>query len=206
VSDDAKPPSQAPDDKTPGPPPPPARPAFASGLPQREELRTPRTIAAAHITVVASAIAFLVPSALAVTRWEHLRESLRKSLTEKADDYSAEDIRHAVDVTLIGVGVIALFLLALEIAAVRSLANRQPSGRTMLMILTILHLPLMVIVSAFRDGGLADLAWTAGQAFFLVLTLTMATVHPTKRWLNAKPPIASRTLTSFGGVAPDRSD
>ncbi len=206
VSDDAKPGDKAPDDTTSGPPAPPARPAFASGLPQREELRRPRTIAAAHVTILASAIAFFAPTAVAVTRWEQLRKSLRKALTEKADDYSAEDIRQAVDATLIGVGLIALFFLALEIVAVRSLANRQPSGRTMLMILTALHLPVMVIVSAFRDGGPADLAWTAAQALFLVLTLTMATVHPTKRWLHAKPPIASRTLTGFGGVSPDRSD
>jgi hypothetical protein len=26
----------------------------------------------------------------------------------------------------------------------------------------------------------------------------MATVHPTKQWLQAKPPIAARTLTSYG--------
>jgi uncharacterized membrane protein len=129
---------------------------------------------------------------------DELRSSLRTSLSEKADDYSAADIRHAVDVALAGGGLIALLLLVLEILAVRSLARRQQSGRTMLMILTVMHLPAMLVTSAFRDGGVTDLAWTAGQALFLILTVTMATVHPTKRWLQAKPPIAARTLTSYG--------
>ncbi|TXL57703.1 hypothetical protein [Aeromicrobium terrae] len=203
MSDDARPGDQAPDD-TAGRAerPAPARPTFASGLPQREELQTPRTIGFAHATIFASAIAFLVPTAVALTRIDELRSALRKSISDKADDYSAEDIRHAVDVALAGVGLIALLLLILEIAAVRSLARRQQSARTMLMVLTVIHLPAMIVTSAFRDGGVSDLAWTAAQALFLVLTFTMAAVHPTKRWLQAKPPIAARTLTSYGFGSP----
>lgn len=202
VSDhDAKPAENTPTEGAPAatpPPSPPGRPQFASGLPQREELRTPTTIAIAHGTVFASAVAFIVPTAIASTRWRDLQKSLRKTLTDKASDYSAEDIRHAVDVTLVGVALIALLLVLLEIASVRSLAKRQMAGRTMLLILTVINLPAMVIVSAFRDGGLADLSWTALQGLMLVLTLMMALLPVTKDWLQAKPPLAMRPLSGFG--------
>ncbi|AXT86575.1 hypothetical protein C6I20_16305 [Aeromicrobium sp. A1-2] len=178
------------------PPPvgPPRRPSFASGLPQRAEIPTPRTIGVVRWAVRLSVLAFIVPTAFAALRQADLRKTLRKALTEQAPDYSATDIGHAVVVALVSVAAIGVLLSLLELSALSVLRQRRRGGRTALIVLTLIHLPALVVISAFRGGESADLALTALQAFLLVIAAGAAIMPATRHWLDAKPPLAVKSL------------
>ncbi|MGA8986931.1 hypothetical protein [Aeromicrobium sp.] len=173
---------------------PPERPSFASGLPQRTEVPTPGTIGIAAWSVRLSVLAFIVPTALAGMRQADLRKALRKALDAQAPDYSATEIGRAVIVALVSLAAIGVILSLLELSALSALRQRRRGGRTALIVLTAFHLPVLVVISAFRGAGTLDLTLTATQGLLLIAAAATAALPATKRWLNAKPPLAVTSL------------
>ncbi|WP_040320313.1 hypothetical protein [Aeromicrobium marinum] len=175
-------------------PPPPRRPGFSSGLPEREEVPAPRSVAMTAWLVRLSLVAFAVPTALAAQRYPEIRRSLRDRLMEEAPDYSSSDIGQAVTVGLAVVAVLGLLMVLAELRAVAALRRRQAGGRTALLVLTLVHVPVLLVVSAFRGGGQLDLVLSAVQLLLLLLACLLATRSAVKEWLVAKPPLVAPPL------------
>lgn len=171
----------------------PQRPQFSSGLPRRQEVARPRTAAVVRVATWLALVAFIVPTVLAVLDQKAIRAALRSQLVERAPDYDASDIGRAVLVTLIAVGVIGAVLALLEIRASRALNRHSQGGRTALLVLVVLHVPVLIITQAFRDVPFgAELS--IAQGVLLLLAAAAAVAPVTARWLRAKPPIEVKTL------------
>lgn len=183
----------------------PERPGFISGLPQRDVVPRPRTVAIARWAVVLSAIVFLVASGLALTRQASIRATLRADLSDRAPDYSASDIDKALIVTLAAIGIAGLLLVMFELSATTALRRRGSGGRTVLIVLTAIHLPIMLISHGLR-GGTLDLGLTAAQGALLVIAAVAAMAPRTRRWLRAKPPLAVPALFGQQREAGTRAD
>lgn len=182
----------------------PRRPGFISGLPQRDEVPRPRTIVVARIAVLLALVAFVVPTVLAALDRAAIRAELRLELVARAPDYSIDDIDRALTITLIAGAAIGALLCLLELSAASSLRKRSTAGRTALVVLVVLHLPVLVVTHAFRDVP-HDLAFSVAQAALLLVAAGAALAPQTRRWLRAKPPLAVTTLLRQQDEAPRRT-
>lgn len=171
----------------------PERPQFNSGLPQRHEVPRPRTSTVVRVTAWLALLSFLVPTVLAALDQTAIRAALRAELVERAPDYDTSDIGRAVVVTLIGLAVAGAVLSLLEITASSALHRRSRTGRTALVVMAVLHVPVLVITQAFRDVPFGAV-FTVSQALFLLVAVMAALAPVTTRWLRSKAPIEVSTL------------
>lgn len=181
----------------------PVRPGFASGLPQREVGPRPRVAAVVAALVAASIACFLAPTVVAALRHRSLRTDLQARLAERAPDYSAEDIDRAVLLGLAVVLVATLGACLLQLLAARAILARRRSGRSSLLVATLLLVPLSVLASAFRDGGTTDAALLVGQGAFALTALVLSRSSQLVEWLEARPAFAIRPLISDSTSAED---
>ncbi len=174
----------------------PPRPDFVAGLPIQLEVPRPRIVVIAFALVVLSALAFIPYTADAVPRRGQIRTRLEEKLAERSPDYPAGDIENAVLIVLIGAAVLSVVFILLELRGARRLHLKIESGRTWLLILMGLHLPVIAISPVLRDGGRNDVISALAQGACLVLAVLLAYLPPTSRWLAAtrrQGPIPLRT-------------
>ena len=174
----------------------PPRPSFATGIPLRPEIRRPRIVDLVLILVVFAGIAFLPFTIDAVPRRQQIRSKLEDELAKQSPDYSAADIEQAVLITLIGLVAVSVLFVVTEIRSAARLRRKSRGGRTWLLILTVLHLPVIAMSPFIRDGGRWDLISAATQGTFLVLGTLLAYVPPVSKWLRKvkrQGPIPLRT-------------
>lgn len=172
---------------------PPQRPQFSSGLPQREEVPRPRTVPIVRVAAWLALLSFAVPTVIAALDQKAIRAALRTDLVERAPDYDASDIGRAVLVTLIALAVIGAVLSLLEVSASSALHRHSVAGRTTLLVVAALHVPILVVTHAFRDVPLGAV-FTIAQALFLLVAVAAAAAPVTSRWLRSKAPIEVNTL------------
>lgn len=177
---------------------PPPRPAIVSGLPQREEITRPRRITVIRWLIRLSVLAFTVPTVHAALRQGEIRNALATALEDRAPDYELDQIARAVDIGLAALALLGLAFCLTELSAAATLGERKRGGRSLLMVIAVLHLPTMLVTSAFRDGGLPDLVWTAVQAGTLLVALALAYSPASRRWLDAKAPLLTPTMRFDG--------
>ncbi len=171
----------------------PQRPQFSSGLPQRQEVPRPRTTSIVRGATWLALLSYLVPTVLAVLDQVAIRAELRSELVERAPDYDPSDIGRAVLVTLIALVVIGAVLSLLEVSAASALHRHSAAGRTTLLVLITLHVPVLVITQAFRDVPFGTVATTL-QAVLLLVAVAATVAPATRRWLRSKGPIEVTTL------------
>lgn len=172
----------------------PARPAFASGLPQREELPQPRSVGLMNLALRSSVVVYLLATGLSVGRLDEIRTKLKDTLAKEAEGHSDTVIGRAVVITLAFVVAVGLAMSVVELVAAKAIRKRHLGGRTAMLVLPIVHLPVLVVVSAFRYDEALGLLLTLVQAVLLVVALGAAAAPSTKRWLVARPPLAIRSM------------
>ena len=157
----------------------------SSALPPLPQIQRPRIVWLVPILTFVSVFSSVPELILTYQKWGTVRTGLEKQLADLQPDYSADDVRVAVLVSLIiMVGFGILFSLAELRASVRLLDKRR-GARTALLWLALFHVPLVATMSQLRDLGpfSHNAAWVQGVC--LVLAVLIAYWISVGRWLTA---------------------
>ncbi|MGZ5369354.1 MAG: hypothetical protein ACXWXV_09370, partial [Aeromicrobium sp.] len=96
------------------------------------------------------------------------------------------DVETAVLVTMIGLAVISVLLVLGELLSANKLRHQKLGGRSALLFLTVLHIPVLVVTPAFRDGGRPDEIGVLVQAGCLIAASIIARLPAITTWLKSR--------------------
>jgi quinol-cytochrome oxidoreductase complex cytochrome b subunit len=163
----------------------PQRPEVTSALPPLPQIRRPRTVWLVPILTFISVAASVPALVLSYQKWDSVRRDLQKQLADAQPDYSADDVRTAVLVSMIVVVAFGLLFSLAELRASVRLMDKRRGARTALLWFAVFHVPLVAFVAQMRDLGQLsqNAAWVQGVC--LVLAVAIAYWIPVGRWLTA---------------------
>lgn len=163
----------------------PERPEIPIHLPLQPDIPRPRILHLTLALVVAAALALVPATVRAVPRLDDIRTKLEDDLASNSPDYPASDVETAVTVFLVGVVVLSVLLVLAEIRAMQQVRRKRRGGRTWLVILTMVHVPLIAMSPYIREDEQADVTSAAVQGVCLVLATSLCFLPKVTRWLLA---------------------
>jgi len=161
----------------------PSRPTKVSNIPPPPSLSRPWLTLVVVFLVVVSAAAFTLATVRVVIDQRAFRTLLEGKLARRAPDYSQSDIKTAVLVGVIVLGVLSVAFMLGELRSSARLLEKRRSARTGLLVLTLLHLPIVgATAQAYEGHDDVRLGAAVGSG---ALVLAVATVYlwPIGRWL-----------------------
>ena len=174
----------------------PSRPSKVSNLPPVNEVRRPWLVPVSVLLVVLATAALGAMFALIAIDQEAFRQTLQTQLARRQPDYALGDVRKAVAVGLLILGVLSVLFMVGELRATVRLLDKRKSARTALLIYAALHLTIVGAVAQAYEGGQEVRLAAAAGASALVLGAVAACLWPVGRWLKAtqrQGPIPLRT-------------
>ena len=161
----------------------PSRPTRVSNLPPPARIRRPWVVFVVVFLVAVSSIALTFATVRVAIDQRSFRTLLEGKLADRAPDYSQSDIKTAVLVGLVVLGVISVLFMLGELRAAARLLDKRRSARTALAILTLLHLLILGATAQAYEGGHHVRLAAAVAAGALVLAMTTSYLWPIGRWL-----------------------
>lgn len=161
----------------------PPRPEIPSHLPVKQDIPRPRILYLTLTLLLMSVAAFVPYTVMAVTKTAEIRSKLEDEMATRSPDYSASDVETAVTIFLVGIVAISLALMVAEIRAMQQVRRKVRGGRTWLVVLTALHVPVIAMTPYVRDGGQGDLRSALVQGACLVLATSLLFASQVTRWL-----------------------
>ena len=163
----------------------PQRPEVTSALPPLPKIRRPRIVWLVPILTFISVLSSVPALVFTYQKWDSVRSDLQRQLADAQPDYSSDDIRVAVLVSMIAMVAFGILFSLAEMRASVRLMDKRRGARTALLWLAVFHVPLVALMAQLRDIGQLsrNAEWVQGSC--LVLAVAIAYWIPVGRWLTA---------------------
>lgn len=162
----------------------PARPTFASRIPEDELIDRPKRVHAVVGLVILSAICFFIVTWLAWLRMNEIQAAFIVELpSDLTSDYSTAQLRKAITALLALFGGLGLVLTIFHLLCIWRLRKRSAASRAWLLCFVALSLPVAFISLAVSEGALFDVLLRVAAAAALIIGVVLSFTPQTTRWL-----------------------